>query len=252
MYTRNQYKWWNILLFIGVLAVNFLAETLPLGGHTTGDISDMYPTPITPAGYAFVIWSVIYLLLAGFIFYQAKRTYEIRDSIRAIGIWFAVSCFFNMAWIILWHNLYIEWSLIAMLGLFFSLFIIYRRTRSITFPTPGETWFVRLPFSIYLGWISVATLVNIMVVLSKNEWNGFGLSSPQRAIIMLAVGAILAVILSYRPRDGMLPLVFVWAYIAIAIKQQDTSNVYLTAGTLSLILFVYAIWLLFIRARERD
>lgn len=252
MYTQNKFKWWNILLFLGVIAVNTLAVVLPLGGRSTGEISDMYPTPITPAGYAFMIWSVIYLLLAGFVIYQANRSYENRDSVQAIGIWFVVSCVLNMAWIVLWHYLYIEWSLAAMIALFFSLLIIYRKTRAITFPTRGETWFVRLPFSIYLGWISVATLVNIAVVLSKHEWNGLGLSSPQRAILMLAIGAVLAVLISFRPRDGVLPLVFVWAYIAIAVKQQDTRNVYLTAGTLAIILFVYAIWLLFIRTRERD
>lgn len=252
MYTRNPYKWWNIVFYIGVIIINTLAVVLPLGGRSTGEISDMYPTPITPAGYAFSIWSVIYLLLAGFVIYQANRSHEGRDSVQAIGIWFVLSCIFNMSWIILWQYLYIELSLIAMFALLFSLLVIYRRTRAVTFPTLGETWFVRLPFSVYLGWILVATLVNVAVVFSKNEWDGFGLSSPGRAIIMLAIGAILAVLISYPARDGVLPLVFVWAYIAIALKQQDTRNVYLVAGLLALILFVYAIWLLIIRTRERD
>ncbi|RUT31633.1 tryptophan-rich sensory protein [Paenibacillus zeisoli] len=252
MYTRNPYKWWNILFYIGMIIINTLAVVLPLGGRSTGEISDMYPTPITPAGYAFSIWSVIYLLLAGFVIYQANRSHEARDSVQSIGIWFVISCILNMSWIILWQYLYIELSLIAMFALLISLIVIYRKTRAITFPTLGETWFVRLPFSIYLGWILVATLVNVAVVLSKNEWDGFGLSSPGRAIIMLAIGAVLAVLISYPARDGVLPLVFVWAYIAIALKQEDTRNVYMVAGLLALILFVYAVWLLFIRIRERD
>ncbi|MBP2001634.1 hypothetical protein J2Z69_002679 [Paenibacillus shirakamiensis] len=253
MFKSNVYRWWNLLLFIGVIVVNTLAVTIPLGGRSTGEISDMYHTSITPAGYAFSIWGVIYLLLAGFVIYQLLHSQVNRESVQTIGIWFSVSCLFNILWIILWQYLYTELSLLAMAGLLVSLIMIYRRIRAIRGSfTWGEILLVRLPFSIYLSWICVATLVNVAVVLSKNGFSGWGLSNPQWAIIMLTVGAFLAIWVSYSSKDGIFPLVFVWAYIAIAAEQHETKNVYLVAGALAIILFIYAIWLLIQRARSRD
>lgn len=249
----NPYKWWNLLGFVAVIIVNALANTTVLNGMRTGDISDKYPTLITPAGYAFMIWSVIYLLLLGFIVYQFRRTTESRESVQRIGPWFALSCLFNIVWLLLWQYLYIELSLVAMVLLLLSLIMIYVRTRRIHYPTAGEMWFVKLPFSLYLGWISVATIVNVSVALEKNDWNGFGLSDATWAVIMLLVGALLAILVSFPHRDSIYPLVFVWAYIAIGVKQRDAAeNVFVAAFILAAILLIYAIYLFFARNRDRD
>lgn len=249
----NPYKWWNLLGFIAVIIVNALANTNVLNGMKTGEISDKYPTLITPAGYAFSIWSLIYLLLLGFIIYQFRRTTESRESVQRIGPWFVLSCLFNVTWLLLWQYLYIELSVVAMVLLLLSLIMIYVRTRRIHYPTPGEMWFVKLPFSLYLGWISVATIVNVGVALEKNDWDGFGLSAPTWAVIMLLVGAVLAILVSFPYRDSIYPLVFVWAYVAIGIKQRDVAeNVFVAAFILAAILFIYAIYLFFARNRDRD
>ena len=98
--------------------------------------------------------------------------------------------------------------------------MLYVKTRAITMPTTAEIWLVKLPFSIYLGWVSVATIVNAAVYLYKIGWDGFGISETAWTIIMLIVGMILAVLVSFRYRDSVYPLVFTWAYIAIALKQR--------------------------------
>lgn len=251
MSRTNPYKWWNLLFFLAMIVVNVLSVTLPLGGNNTAEISDMYYTYLTPAGYAFSIWSLIYLLLAGFVIYQFRPATGSRNSVESIGIWFILSCIFNMSWLFLWQYLYIELSLIAMILMLLTLIMIYQISRRIINPTRGEKWLIRLPFSLYLGWISVATIVNVSVVLEKNNWDGFGLSDPTWAVIMLCVGTLLAVAVSYPHRDSIYPLVFVWAYIAIALEHKDASNVYITGLVTAGLLFLYSIWLLLTPRRSR-
>jgi translocator protein len=155
-----------------------------------------------------------------------------------------------MGWLFLWHYLYIELSLVAMVLMLITLIVIYRKTRSFTDPTTGEKWLIKLPFSIYLGWISVATIVNVSVVLEKNNWDGFGLSDPAWAVIMLCVGVLLAVMVSFPHRDSIYPLVFVWAFIAIALEHRDTGNVFVTASVAAGLLLLYSIWLMFTSRRR--
>lgn len=246
----NTYKWFNLLFFIAVIVVNALSQLLPINGKTPKDISDMYYTLITPAGYAFSIWSIIYILLAGFIVYTFRSSTPNSEAVQSISVWFIISCVFNIAWIFLWHYLYTEWSLLAIVGLLISLIFIYRNTRAINRPTSGEHWFVQLPFSIYLGWISIATIINVAVVLTKNNWDGFGISDVRWSLIILGVGAILAVLAVYPYRDGVYPLVFVWAYVAIAVEHRDENVIFLEAIILAVILFIYSIWLLYLNRSE--
>ncbi|MNC43130.1 hypothetical protein D3C75_919780 [compost metagenome] len=132
-----------------------------------------------------------------------------------------------------------------------TLVVIYRKTSSPADPTSGEKWLVKLPFSIYLGWISVATIVNISVVLEKNHWDGFGLSDPAWAVIILSIGTLLAVVVSFPFRDSIYPLVFMWAYIAIALEHNDTNSVFITGLVTACLLLLYSIWLLLTPRRSR-
>jgi translocator protein len=248
---NNLYRFINLLFYLGVIVVNVLAVTLPLGGNSTGEISDKYHTSITPAGYAFSIWGLIYLLLAGFILYQFRAQGDSAKLIRSISIPFIVSCAANMTWLLLWHYLQIELSVAAMVLLLVSLIAIYRKTAGLVSPTPGEGWLVKLPFSIYLGWISVATIVNVSIVLKKNGWDGFGLSETAWAVIMLCVGALLAVLVSFPYRNWAYPLVFVWAYVAIAVEQRDSSRVYMTALVLAGLILVYTVWIAYLKLSGR-
>lgn len=252
MYRTNTYRWWNVIAFLAVITVNILSNTLPLGGRSTKEISDQFYINITPAGYAFIIWSVIYILLGGFVIYQLRRETGTRDSVLSISIWFVLSCLFNMTWLFLWHYLYIEWSVAAMLMLVITVSVIYRKTRRISYPTTGEMLLIRLPFSIYLGWVCAAFLVNVGIVIHKNGWSPLGLTELGWSIALLCIGAILALLISYPSRDSILPLVFVWAYISIAIEHKDVDKILITSFILAAILFIYAIWLFFVRSRERN
>lgn len=252
MYRTNRYRWWNVIAFAAVIAVNVLANALPIGGRTTGEISNMFYTAITPAGYAFSIWSLIYLLLACFVVYQLRRFTGTRDSVLSVGIWFILSCVFNITWILLWHYLLIEWSVAAMLGLLLTLWVIYLKTRRIDYPSAGEVWFVKLPFSLYFGWVCAAFLVNIAVLAHKNGWSLFGLSEVGLGVMLLSIGAVLALLISFRFRDAVLPLVFVWAYTAIAVGHQDTDKILMSASIFAVLLFASTLWLIISRARERD
>lgn len=242
--TRSKASRWLCLLFyLGVLTVNALSVFLPLGGNSTKEISDMYYTLITPAGYAFSIWSVIYFFVGGFILYQFLNYAISRELLRAIQFPFILSCIFNMSWLILWHYLYIELSLAAMLCLLVTLAVIYRNIVIAPALTTGQRWLIRLPFTLYLSWICVAFIVNVSIVLEKNEWSGLGLPDTAWAVIMLCVGALLAVVASYPYRNYVFSLVFVWAYTAIAVEHKDNIYVLLTSLAAAVLLLFYSIWL---------
>ncbi|MFI2856030.1 tryptophan-rich sensory protein [Paenibacillus sp. JSM ZJ436] len=250
MQTKNPYRWWNLIAFIATIAVNYLSNALPLGGRNTREISDQFYIYMTPASYAFTIWSVIYVLLAGFIIYQLRSSTGSRDSVLDIGPWFIISSALNIAWLFLWHHLYIEWSVLVMLLLLASLFIIHRKTRILR-PTIGEALLIKLPFSLYLGWICAASLVNIGTLIYKNEWSPFGLSQLGWSIALLCIGALLVIAISFPTRDWVLPLVFVWALIAIAVEHREEDVLMVTAFGLAAAIFLYAVYL-FIFRRHRS
>lgn len=239
----SRYRWWNILALAAMIAVNALAEFVPLNGKTTGGISDMFPTLITPAGYAFGIWMLIYGLLIGYAVYQARTANQSKPVLQAIGPLFIISCLFNIAWILLWHYMYdrIWLSLLAMAGLFLSLLFLYARTRRQGSLPAAERLLVRLPFSIYFGWVSTALLVNTAVVLTNAGWDGFGRGDETWALLLLAAGALFAWVVGGPNRDPLFVLVFVWAYAAIAVKQQSAPSIFYTSIGLALLLALLAL-----------
>lgn len=250
MSRSHPFKWWNIIAFIAVIVINVLSTTIPIDGRSTAAVSKMYPTLLTPAGFAFSIWSLIYVLLGCFAVYQATRSGESKESVQHIGIFFIVSCLFNIMWLFLWQYLYVELCILVIVLYLLSLIVIYRRTR-VSHPSLSEMWFVKLPFSLNFGWVSIATIVNVAVALRKNEWGGWGLSDTTWAVIILIIVTVLAILVSFPYKDSIYPLVFVWAYVAIAVEQKDNNVVHFTAFILAGVLLVYAIWILFIN-RDRD
>ena len=142
----------NVITFLGVVIVTGLANALPLNGISTGEISDSFPVLFTPAGYVFSIWGLIYLLLLGFVIYQALPSQRDNPRLALVGYWFVLSNLLNAAWIFLWHYGYFQLTLFVMLGLLVSLIVIYHRLQigltKVRFP---QNLFVNLPFSVYLG-----------------------------------------------------------------------------------------------------
>jgi len=242
-----------LLSLLLMLATNALATLLPINDLTTAELSARYPIPLTPAGYVFSIWGLIYLVLIGFSLYQARRTQQQSKTIDAIGWLFVFSNLLNSAWIFAWHYEELLLSVGIMIGLLISLIGIYQIIHASLKGKwdEGFSWFVRVPFSIYLGWISVATVVNVAVLLYDTNWNGFGLADVTWSAILIGIVTTLTLTLLIQRRDFAYTGVIVWALIGIIVAHSDKTPVPQAAGLAILILFLTALLRLFPSADQR-
>jgi hypothetical protein len=214
----------NIVFFIAMLTVNGLADTVPIGGRLTAEVSDSLPNLFVPAGLTFAIWGLIYLLLLGFTIYQARALFRADERFSArlgrIGVWFVLSCALNAGWIFAWHFLLIGLSLAIMLALLAVLIVLYVRLNAGREKLKLlEYLCLRLPFSVYLGWISVATIANVTALLVSLGWGGFGLPALFWAVLMIGVALALALVVLAARGDVAYSLIFAWAFLGIYIKR---------------------------------
>jgi hypothetical protein len=201
--------------------VNGAAVALPLNGLTTGEISDRFPVLVTPAGYVFSIWSVIYLLLGAFTLWQLLPSRRQDPTLRAIGYLPALAGALNSMWVVLWHFELFALSVPVMLGLLLTLIAIHVRLRAVRRGDGIVRWVVALPFSVYLGWITVATIANISQTLYWAGYRGSPIGEGAWTVIILATGVLIATIMLLRERDWAYGLVIVWAYVGIAVQQDQ-------------------------------
>lgn len=212
-----------IVVTLATIAINGLATGLPLNGQSTGEISDRFPSLFTPAGYVFSIWGVIYLGLLAYMVFQALPSQRTNPRLRSIGWLYVISGVANSVWIFLWHYNQFAWSLVVMLVLLASLVGIYLRLSPFTRRVgAAERWTTHIPFSIYLGWITVATVANAATVLLDWNWAGGPLSPALWAMLMIAVATVLGLIFALREVNPAYVLVLVWAFAGIAVKQSAT------------------------------
>lgn len=216
----------TILATLLTLTVNFLANALPLNGQTTGQVSDGIDSLFVPAGWVFTIWGAIYVGLVAYTLFQALPGQRDDPLHARIAPAYWVASLANSTWIFLWHYEYFALTLVAMLTLLGALIYIYRQVS-----TAGgvHRWFVRYPFSVYLGWISVATIANFSQVLTVYEWDGLGIAPAVWAAIMIAVAAVLALLMRWREDDQAYGFVIGWALVGIALEQSDTTSVAIAA-----------------------
>lgn len=207
------------ITYITMIVVNALANILPINGRNTGEISDSYPNLFAPAGYTFSIWGLIYLLLVAYTLYQlqSKNNHGKASLLNEIGIYFSISSIANVFWILAWHYDFIGLSLILMIVILISLILINRILKEEKL-TSRENLFIRLPFSVYFGWITVATIANITTWLISINWNGFGISEIAWTIILLLVGIIIGILTLLANKDIPYGLVIIWAYMGIMVK----------------------------------
>lgn len=222
---------------------NILANTLPLNGLNTGEISDRFEVFFVPAGYVFSIWGLIYLGIIAYAIYQVLPSQRENPRLRGIGYLFILSCLANVAWLFLWHYEIFEYTLIAMVVLLISLITIYLRLGiGRDQVTSGEKWAMQVPFSIYLGWITVATIANTTQLLYYVGWSGWGISPEIWTVIMLAAGVVISALMSFTRGDIAYSLVLVWAYAGIAEKHGDSALVstsaWVAAGAILVILAI--------------
>ena len=236
-----------VLAVVATIVMNFLANLIPLNGQNTGEISDRFKVFFVPAGYVFSIWGLIYIGLAAYAIYQALLAHKEEPSLRAIGWPFLIASAANIIWLFFWHYNLFPLSEVAMLSLLASLIIIYLRLGiGVRQVSTGMRWAVHVPFSIYLGWISVATIANTTDLLYYWNWNGFGISPQIWAVIMLAVAVILGLLMALRRHDVAFLAVLLWAFIGIAVKQAafpTVANAAWVASVLVAVEIILAIWL---------
>ena len=208
-----------IVTVLATLVVNGLANALPLNGLNTGEISDRFQVYFVPAGYVFSIWGLIYLGLIAFAIFQALPAQRKNPRLRAAGWWISLGGLANSAWIFLWHYEQFPLTLIAMIVLLGALIVSYLNLgfgRSAV--SAAETWAVRLPFSIYLGWITVATVANVTSLLDYLRWDGFGIAPEIWMGIVLAAVLAIAALMNFTRRDIAYTAVILWALAGISVK----------------------------------
>jgi benzodiazapine receptor len=239
-----------VLSILATLAVNLLANALPFNGLSTAEISDRFKVYFVPAGYVFSIWGVIYIGLIAYAVFQALPSQRENPRLRQIGYPVIVAGLANCIWLFLWHYEQFPLTLIAMFGLLAMLILVYLNLGiGQTQISTAETWTVRIPFSVYLGWITVATIANITDVLYYLQWAGFGIGARDWTLILFAAVILIAGLMSLTRRDIAYNLVIVWALIGIAVKQAAAKSLVLAALASAMIILCVLVYSL-IRKRQ--
>ena len=211
-----------ILVLVATLATigfNFLAAAGFINGTTPEEISNKYLTSVTPAGYAFAIWSLIYAGLIAFSIFQLLPAQIAK--FKRISTFYIVSCVLNCAWIYFWHHEQIVVCFLLIASLAFVLFLIcraFKKTDSL-----GDYWLAKAPFSIYFGWITAASLVNFAILLTYLEVDISG--SALLAVVLILGAAALGVLVRIRLSNDLYPLAVAWALTAIAVKQSGNTPI---------------------------
>ncbi len=229
-----------LLAVIVTIAFNGLSQSIPIGGRTSAEVSNTYATYFTPANYAFAIWGVIYLLLLAYGIYQALPAQRENPYARKIGWLFVLSCALNCVWLVLFQSDQITLSLIVIVAFLVTLMAIYVRLDiGRVQVSSSDRWLLQLPFSVYLGWLSVATIANASVLgVALKSGDLLGISGPTWAAIMLVVATLVGIVLVVTRRDWAYILVFVWAFTAIISKQAGIAVVTNTATATVVVLIV--------------
>ncbi|MBF2072824.1 MAG: tryptophan-rich sensory protein [Synechococcales cyanobacterium C42_A2020_086] len=217
----------TLAAILGTFAVNVWSNLFPLNGQSIGEISNTQfaNVLIIPANYAFAIWGVIYLGLLAFGIYQLLPAQRRDPAVQSIQLWVIVTCIAQAVWVFLFLSRLFWLSVVAMLGILLPLIAIYQiavvRQASHRLDSRQDRWLIQIPFSIYLGWISVATIVNVACALDSGGWTGGGIPAPVWTVLLLVIAAAIAATLAWRYRDAAYSLVIIWAAVAVAVRQSS-------------------------------
>ncbi len=229
-------KYINLLFFAIMVVMNYLANALPLGGRTTGEISAQYDNLFVPAGITFSIWGFIYILLGIFIVLQFRA--QQKEVVTAIGWAFALSCALNALWIVAWHYNKLPLSMLIMLALLAVLVYLNLQLRD---QPPG---LIKAAFGIYLGWICVAAIANAAALLVAQQWGGWGFPEALWASVMINAGLVIAAFAMFALKNPFVGIAVIWAFAGIVLNRQaDATNVAavaIFAAVAMMVLTVYA------------
>jgi hypothetical protein len=228
-------KYLNLVLFAGMIVMNYLANALPLNGKATNELSDSLPNLFVPAGITFAIWGVIYLLLLTYSIVQFTGKNQI--AISGISWLFGVSCVLNALWIVTWHYEKLPLSLLVMLGLLVSLIWINLIIKDL------PLGIIKAAFGVYLGWICIATIANVTALLVNYNWTAFGISQEIWTITLIAIGALIVSLSIFSINNPFIGLSVIWAFTGIIIKRQDDyRSIVIAAFVAIVIVCIITIW----------
>lgn len=214
--------------FVLMIVVNFLANFLPINGVTTGQVADYYPNLFVPAATTFAIWGLIYMLLAGYVFYQLGVFKGKTDAVEEvflnkIRLLFICSSLANTFWVFSWHYFLVPLSMLLIMLIFLCLFYILHIVKKYRLTMEKEV-FIRIPFSVYFGWITVAVIANLAALAESMKWNNFGLEETTWTIALILAGEIIGIALALRYSDVVYGLAIIWAYSGILVKHISESG----------------------------
>jgi hypothetical protein len=241
----------TIVAILGAIVINGLSNFFPVNGLSIGAIANTIfaNVLITPANYAFAIWGVIYLGLIAFGVYQLslnRRDHPLIQKLRLPIIWASV---FQSIWVFQFQLRNYWVSVAFMMGILISLIVAF-----LAIHQPGssisrsEKWYIQVPFSIYFGWISVATIVNVASALYAINWNGWGISPTVWTVIMAVIATLISALMTVHYHSIAFSGVIIWALVAIAVRQ--TSQVEIAIPMIGLAIAL-GLWVLFIQTRNR-
>ena len=223
-------RWFAAGAFAATLVLNSLAgSTTLLNGQNTAAISDKNVNLFTPAGYTFAIWGVIYLLLIAYTIYQLgwiskQKADKLKpETIEAITPYFIATSVLNCVWILAWQYEVLWLSVLLIVGMLHSLIRIEEVLKDKDMSV-RERMLVKNPFSIYFGWITVATIANICTWLVSIKWDAWGLSPVFWTVSLLIIGAFVGLAGMLRNTNCAYGAVFIWAYLGILVKHVSDSG----------------------------
>lgn len=230
----------SAVAFAVVLVFNFLAATGRINETDTGAISDRYPTQLTPAGYAFTIWSLIYLGLAAFAVYQVLPSNRDRGPLGRIRFLFLISCAANVGWLVSWHYDLIPLSLVFMLALLVSLLLISDASSKLS--DTRDVLFVSAPFNLYFGWVTVAAIVNASIALVATGTEPMERTGSLLGAALILAAAAIGTFVRFRLNAFLYPIAIAWGVTAIAIKQSGNTPIVAAAAVAVIVLLFGALW----------
>ena len=224
-----------------MILLNVLSNALPINGQTMPEISAKYPSLFTLAGFTFSIWGLIYLALLVFVVWQALPAQREDARVAAISGYFKLNCLLNALWIVVWHYDLVVVALVVMLAILATLVLIYRALVStIADASWVEHFVLYLPFSLYTGWITLATIANASVVQTAYGLDDAGLGAVQWTLLKLAAAGAIGATMILRLRDAPFALVIAWGAYGISAMQTATPAVAGAALSLSLLMLILA------------
>ncbi len=230
MSSRSGRSFLPLAATLAVMGVSATANVRTIHGLRTGQVSDMLPTGFTPSGWVFSIWSVIYLGLLVHAVSQIVGSRAVMERGARVRVPFLVNAAANIGWIFAWHHLHIGASFALMLVVLGTLVVIHRRLRAERARSRGEALAVDAPFSLYLGWITTATIANLGALLSAKGWYPLGMTMDAWALLSVVLAIGIYVAMALRTRDAVACAVFVWAAFGIWAKPAGISGPVRTAA----------------------